>query len=373
MKNILYSLAIIVLFFSCNKKSTQEESTEEITEDATSGATKKSEIHYIQETHFKNIRQLTNGGDIAEAYWSFDDSKLVFQATYDGWKVACDQIFVAGINDDIINSTPSMVSTGLGRTTCSYFLPGDTTVVYASTHLVDEACPAKPAKRADGKYVWPVYESFDIFTTDLKGNIQKQLTNTKGYDAEATVSPKGDRMVFTSMRSGDLELYTMNIDGSDVVQITDELGYDGGAFYSPDGSKLIFRASRPKSAEDVKIYKDLLAEGLVMPTDMELFVCNSDGSELKQITNLGGANWAPFFHPSGKKIIFSSNHASERGFPFNLYMIDLDGNNLEQISYDGVFDSFPVFSNDGKYLVFSSNRNNGGTRDTNLFLAEWVD
>ena len=357
MKTLFYTITLIAILFSCNEKS-KNEKVEKTEEDGKSGATKKSEIHYSEETHFKNIKQLTDGGDNAEAYWSFDDTKLVFQATYDGWAVECDQVFVTGINDDIINNKPSMVSTGLGRTTCSYFLPGDSSIVYASTHLVNESCPAKPAKREDGKYVWPVYESFDIFTADLNGTIQKQLTKTPGYDAEATVSPKGDRMVFTSMRSGDLELYTMNIDGTDVIQITNELGYDGGAFYSPDGSKLIFRASRPKTEEDIKIYKDLLAEGLVMPTEMELYVCNSDGSDLKQITNLGGANWAPFFHPSGEKIIFSSNHASERGFPFNLYMIDLNGENLEQISRDGVFDSFPVFSNDGKYLVFSSNRNN---------------
>ena len=165
----------------------------------------------------------------------------------------------------------------------------------------------------------------------------------------------------------------MNIDGTDVKQITNELGYDGGAFFSPDGSKLIFRASRPKTEEDIKIYKDLLAEELVMPTDMELFICNADGSDMRQLTDMGSANWCPFFHPSGEKVIFASNHASEKGYPFNLYMINIDGTGLEQISEDGVFDAFPVFSNDGKHLVFSSNRNNGGGRDTNLFVAEWKD
>ncbi|MFM7822139.1 MAG: TolB family protein, partial [Bacteroidota bacterium] len=185
--------------------------------------------------------------------------------------------------------------------------------------------------------------------------------------------PKGDKIVFTSLRSGDLELYTMNIDGSNVKQITSGLGYDGGAFFSPDGEKIIFRSSRPKTEEQIKTYKDLLAEGLVMPTEMELYVCNADGSDLRQLTSLGKANWAPFFHPSGKKIIFSSNHKSTRGIPFNLYMIDIDGQNLEQITYDGFFVSFPMFSPDGKKIIFSSNRNNGGTRDTNLFIADWVD
>ena len=175
------------------------------------------------------------------------------------------------------------------------------------------------------------------------------------------------------MRSGDLELYTCDIDGSNVKQITDELGYDGGAFFSPDGSKLIFRASRPTTEEEIKEYKDLLAQGLVQPTNMELFICNADGSNLRQLTDLGQANWCPFFHPSGEKIIFASNHTSKRGFPFNLYMINTDGSDLKQITYDDTFDAFPVFSNDGKQLVFSSNRNNGGTRETNLFVVDWVE
>ena len=266
-----------------------------------------------------------------------------------------------------------LLSTGKGRTTCSYFLPGDTTIVYGSTHLGDENCPPEPAKREDGAYVWPIYPDFDIFVANLKGEIIDTLTSEPGYDAEATVSPLGDKIVFTSLRSGDLELYTMNIDGSDVKQITFDLGYDGGAFFSPDGTKLIFRSSRPKTEEEIAEYKALLAEGLVKPTDMELYVCNVDGSDLRQITNLGQANWAPFFHPSGEKIIFSSNHASEKGYPFNLYMINLDGTGLEQITEDGVFDAFPMFSPDGKKLIFSSNRVNGGTRATNLFIADWVD
>ena len=214
---------------------------------------------------------------------------------------------------------------------------------------------------------------YDIFVADLEGNIVNQLTNEKGYDAEPTVSPKGDKIVFTSDRSGDLELYTMNLDGSDVKQVTHELGYDGGAFFSPDGTKLIFRSSRPKTDEEIKEYKDLLANGLVQPTEMELYICNADGSELRQLTNLGNANWSPFFHPSGEKVLFSSNFEAERGFPFNLYMIDLDGKNLERVTHGETFDAFPVFSNDGKKLIFSSNRNNGGGHDTNLFIAEWQD
>jgi len=270
------------------------------------------------------------------------------------------------------DSKPPMISTGMGRTTCAYFLPDNEHIVYASTHLANQECPEVPLRK-NGKYVWPVYDSFDIFVADLNGNIVTQLTNEPGYDAEATVSPQGDKIVFTSTRSGDLELYTMNLDGTEVTQITHELGYDGGAFFSPDGTKIIFRASRPKTEEAISEYKELLAQGLVQPTEMELFICNADGSDLKQLTFLGNANWSPFFHPSGEKILFSSNFEAEKGFPFNLYLIDTDGKNLERVTHGKTFDAFPVFSNNGKFLAFSSNRNNGGTRDTNLFIAEWQD
>jgi Tol biopolymer transport system component len=250
-------------------------------------------------------------------------------------------------------------------------LPGDTTIIYSSTHLGGEACPEEPS-REEG-YVWPIYADFDIFVANLEGTIIDTLSTEPGYDAEPTVSPKGDLIVFTSTRSGDLELWTMKIDGSDKKQVTDGLGYDGGAFFSPDGTKLVFRASRPQTDEDIAEYKALLARGLVKPSDMELYVCNVDGSDLQQVTALGNANWAPFFHPSGEKIIFSSNHKSKRGYPFNLFMVNVDGTELEQITFDEQFDAFPMFSPDGSKLIFSSNRNNGETRNTNLFIADWVE
>ena len=329
---------------------------------------------YENEVNFKNMRQLTFEGENAEAYWSFDDSKLIFQATNENWGQSCDQIYIIDTNNYTLKTEiPQMVSLGLGRTTCSYFLPGDSTIVYASTHLEDAKCPHVPDRRVDGKYVWPIYESYDIFIADLDGNILRKLTNSDGYDAEATVSPRGDKIVFTSIRSGDLELYTCDLNGDNVKQITNQLGYDGGAFFSHDGNKLVFRSSRPKTESEVKEYKDLLSQGLVQPTNMEIYTCNIDGSDLNQVTNLGKANWSPFFHPSDEKIIFCSNHNSQIGFPFNLFMIDIDGNNLKQITYDDTFDSFPVFSNDGKKIVFSSNRNNGGTRNTNVFIADWVE
>ena len=361
-----FIFSFLFLFASC--KSDKNSKT-----DVDSGATQwVDSLIYPEETHFKSIRQVTFGGDNAEAYWSFDDKQLVFQSNNEAWNVNCDQMFLMNADETFDNAVPPMISTGKGRTTCAYFLPDNKHIIYASTHLGDAACPPAPLRK-NGKYIWPIYDSYDIFVSDLKGNITAQLTDEKGYDAEPTVSPKGDKIVFTSTRSGDIELYTMNLDGSDVTQITFELGYDGGAFFSPDGTKIIFRSSRPKTKEEITEYKSLLAEGLVQPTEMELYICNADGSDLRQLTNLGNANWSPFFHPSGKKILFSSNFEAERGFPFNLYLIDIDGKNLERVTHGETFDAFPVFSNDGKKLIFSSNRNNGGGHDTNLFIAEWQD
>lgn len=352
--------AIAIAVFSCNNSNISEE------------------IKWVthkpgpNEKHLTNLRQLTFGGDNAEAYWSFDGQSLTFQSNNPAWGLECDQIFSAPVSS-FADTTfkPQIISTGSGRTTCSYFMPDGKHILFASTHHDNKACPPVPERKH--AYVWPVYNSYDIYISDLKGNIKKRLTDTAGYDAEATVSPDGKKIVFTSTRSGDLELYVMDIDGKNVRQITSELGYDGGAFFSPDSKKLVFRSSRPKSPEEIKKYKDLLAEGLVEPTNMEIYTVNVDGSGLKQVTNLGKANWAPFYHPGGKKIIFSSNHKSERGYDFQLYMINEDGSGLEQITTESVFNSFPMFSPDGKQLVFSSNRYNNGTRATNLFIADWIE
>ena len=368
MRILTFSLLFLIVA-ACKtepKKQTEAEGAE------SPMAMPSDTLIYPGEKHFSSIRQITFGGDNAEAYWSFDDSMVIFQSNYVDWGVECDQMFLMKVGETFEARKPPMLSTGMGRTTCGYFLPDNQHILYASTHLKGEACPEVPL-RENGKYVWPVYDSFDIFVADLEGAITAQLTDEPGYDAEATVSPKGDKIVFTSDRSGDLELYTMNLDGSGVTQITDELGYDGGAFFSPDGTKIIFRASRPKTDEEISEYRELLARGLVQPTNMELFICNADGSDLRQLTYLGNANWSPFFHPGGDKILFSSNFEAEGGFPFNLYMINTDGTGLERVTHGKTFDAFPVFSNDGKHLIFSSNRNNGGSRDTNLFIAEWQE
>jgi TolB protein len=325
------------------------------------------------ESHLHNIKMLTHGGDNAEAYFSFDGRFVSFQSNNKNWGLNCDQIFNLDIKKGETDSTykPPMISNGKGRTTCSYFLKDGKHILYASTFKGGEDCP--PTVEIKGKYLWAVYKSFEIYVADLKGNITSQLTNSEGYDAEATVSPMGDKIVFTSDRSGDLELWTMDINGKNQKQITFGLGYDGGAFFSPDGKRLVFRASRPTGEEEEKEYKELLSQGLVAPTAMEIYTCKVDGSDLKQVTHLGKANWAPFYHPGGKKIIFSSNHHSKKGYDFQLFMINDDGSGIEQITNQSMFNAFPMFSPNGKKIIFSSNRNNGGTRDTNLFIADWVD
>lgn len=315
------------------------------------------------EKHLKNIKMLTNTGENAEAYFSFDGKKLVYQATIDSME--CDQIFTMNID----GTERQLVSTGKGRTTCAYYYPDGEKILYASTHLSDPKCPTPP-DRSKG-YVWKLYETFDIFLKD--GSKLKQLTDTPGYDAEATISPKGDKIVFTSLRNGDPEIYTMNLDGRDQTRLTFEKGYDGGPFFSPDGSKIVFRASRPKTDEEMADYNDLVENGYVRPTALEIFVMDADGKNMKQITNLGKASFAPFFHPSGKKIIFSSNYQGDNPRDFNLFMINIDGTGLERITFNPSFDGFPMFSPDGKYFVFGSNRFNKKETDTNIFIAEWVE
>ncbi len=333
-----------------------------------SGCSQKKNDPFVfeGETHLRNAKMLTHGGENAEAYFSFDQKKLIYQATVGD--LQCDQIFVMNID----GSGNRMVSTGKGRTTCAFFLPGDTTFVYASTHLADENCPPPPD--FSHGYVWKLYNSYDIFLGRVRdGKILKRLTDSPGYDAEATVSPMGDKIAFTSTRDGDPEIYTMNLDGSDQKRLTFAKGYDGGAFFSWDGKKIVFRASRPTTEEDLKDYQDLVQNGLVRPSVLEIYVMDADGSNVQQVTHFGKASFAPFFHPDGKRIIFSSNVNSEDPRNFDLYIINIDGTGLEQVTHFAEFDGFPMFTRDGKHLVFASNRFNSKPNETNIFLAEWVD
>jgi TolB protein len=318
-----------------------------------------------REVHLTNVRQLTFSGENAEAYFSSDGSSLIFQAR--GQRGGCDQIYTL----DLASGATRLVSTGEGRTTCSYYYPAGDRILYSSTHHWDPACPPDP-DMSQG-YVWALHPTFDIFTAEPDGSNPVQLTESWGYDAEATFSPVEDLLVFTSMRDGDLEIYTMRGDGSDVRRLTHRPGYDGGPFFSPDGTKIVYRAHYPDTPDERAEYRRLLAQGLIRPSEVEIFVMAADGSDQRQVTSNGGANFAPFFHPSGEKIIFSSNFQDPRGREFDLFMVNLDGSGLKRITFTEGFDGFPMFSPDGKHLVFASNRNESHPGNTNVFIAEWVE
>jgi len=318
------------------------------------------------EPRLRNVRQLTFGGENAEAYFSFDGTQLIYQSSVRGGN-GCDQIYIV----DLATGDTQPVSTGAGRTTCSYFFPAGDKVLFSSTHHYDQACPVRPSM-ARG-YVWPLYPSYDIFVANPDGSELTQLTDTGAYDAEATISPMGDRIIFTSTRDGDLELYSMALDGSDVRRLTDSPGYDGGAFFSPDGQRIGFRANYPETAEELADYQSLLAEDLIRPSKVDLYVMNADGTNKVRLTDNGAANFAPFWHPSGDRLIFSSNLLDPVGRAFDLFLIRDDGSGMERVTAYDDFDGFPMFSPDGRFLVWASNRYQERPGETNVFIAEWVE
>jgi Tol biopolymer transport system component len=317
-----------------------------------------------QQPRLENLKQLTFGGSNAEAYWSPDGTKLIFQSTRDPYK--CDQILT--MNSD--GSDVTLVSTGKGRTTCGYFLPDGKSVLYASTHFAAEACPP-PVDRSKG-YVWGVYPEYKVYVADLKGKILRQIANSKGYDAEATVNFKTKRIIYTSAESGDLELYSMDLKGRNKRRITNAEGYDGGAVFSRDGQRVVWRANHPTDPEDLKRYRALLADGLTSPMRMELFIANADGSGMKQLTRNGCANFAPTFTPDGKSILFSSNLHNCGGRKFELYIMSAEGGEPRQITNLGGFTSFPEFSPDGRKLVMATDYKAAQRYEFNIFTADWV-
>ncbi len=317
-----------------------------------------------QEKHLCNMRQLTFGGENAEAYFSPDGKKLIFQSTRDGHE--CDQIYTMNID----GSDVKMVSIGEGRTTCAYFFPNGKQILYSSTHLGGKQCPPRP-DFSQG-YVWAIYDTYDIFTANADGSGLKQLTNTLGYDAETTISRNG-KLVFTSKRDGDLDIYTMDANGKNVKRLTNELGYDGGPFWSYDGKQIVYRAYHPQTEKEKADYIGLLKQNLIRPTVLEIWVMNADGSNKRQVTHLNKASFAPYFFFDGKRIIFASNFADPKGRDFDLYMINVDGGGMERITYNNTFDGFPMFSPDGRKLVFASNRNGKKEHETNIFIADWVE
>src|SRR3954471_5040983 len=316
------------------------------------------------EAHLRNIRQLTFGGQNAEAYFARSGRQLIFQRQEAD--TGCDQEYV--INTD--GTGLHRVSSGKGRTTCGYFYDDDHRIFYATTEHAGTACPPRPDYSKG--YVWALYD-YDIYAARADGRDARRLTENPHYDAEGTLSPDGKTIVFTSLRNGDLDIYTMRVDGSHVTRLTHTLGYDGGPFFSPDGKQIVYRAWHPQTAGDSSDYKGLIAQNMVRPVRMEIWVMDADGSQQRQVTNLGGANFAPYFHPDGRRIIFASNHKSPRSRNFDLYLINLDGTGLEQITTSSEFDAFPMFSPDGRQLVWASNRRDTVQGETNLFIAEWVE
>jgi len=317
------------------------------------------------ERHLRNIRQLTFGGNNAEAYFSPDGERLIFQRQ-EHTGSGCDQQYVMNVD----GSGLRRVSNGLGRTTCGYFYDGGRRILYSSTFQHSTECP--PAADRSQGYVWPLAQ-FEIYSARADGSDLQRLTTNDAYDAEATVSPDGKRVVFTSTRDGDIELYTMNVDGGDVRRVTRRVGYDGGAFFSPDGSLLVWRAMYPATAADTADYLRLLEQRLVRPARLELWVAKADGSEARQVTHLGAASFAPYFHPDRRRIIFASNQPDPRSRNFDLYLVNLDGSGLEKVTTSPEFDGFPVFSPDGRRLVFASNRHAARQGETNIFIADWVE
>ena len=323
-------------------------------------------LSFPGEVHFKNIRQLTFSGENAEAYFSSDGRRLIFQA-HDGDEL-CDQIYIM----DIESGKTKLASTGDGVTTCSYFqYPHNDKIIYSSTQHYTRSCPPPPDFSKG--YVWKLHPEFDIFRSNPDGMKIEQLTDTWGYDAEATCAENGSKIVYTSLSSGDLEVWTMNRDGSGKLQLTNRLGYDGGAFFSHDGTKIVWRAYYPETEEEILKYNQLLKQNSIRPMSLQIRIMTSDGYNQTQITDNEGANFAPFFFLNDKRIIFCSNMENPKGRNFDLWAVDVDGGNLEQITFFEEFDGFPIFSPDGKLLVFASNRNQVKQGDTNIFICEWLD
>jgi len=323
-----------------------------------------------EERYLSNIKQLTFEGDNGEAYFSFDGKKLIYQSNR-GYN--CDKIWIMNID----GTDKKMVSPSRGAHTCAFFFPDGKRIIFSSTSHLEGECPEQEVPKGK-RYVWPLYP-YDIYVADVDGKNIKRLTENPEYDAEAVVSPDGRYILFTSKRNGDMDIYIMKSDGTELRRLTDRFGYDGGAWFSPDGKKIVWRAWYPETEEEMALWKECMKNNYIVPLPLDLWVMDADGSNKKRLLHNGATNWAPSWHPDGKRIIFSSNMDDWRedlkqyGHNFELYIINSDGTGLRRITYNNVFDSFPMFSPDGKKLVFASNRNPQKPRQTDIFIADWIE
>lgn len=321
--------------------------------------------------YLEKVTQLTSDGDNGEAYFSWDGTRLIYQSNREGY--GCDKIWTMKID----GTEKHRVSPGHGAHTCSFFLPGDNRIVFASTSRLPGTCPPKPDLSGKG-YVWPLYP-YDIFTARVDGSDLIRITDNPKYDAEPIVSSDGRRIVFGSQREGDFDIYIMNADGSDVRRLTDRVGYDGGPWFSPDGTKIVWRAWYPATGKEKALWRDCMEHDYIVSVPLDLYVMNSDGSHKVRLTQNGATNWSPSWHPDGRRIIFSSNmddwheKIGKFGHNFELYLIGIDGTGLTRLTFNDVFDSFPMFSPDGTKVAFASNRNPKKPRATDIFIADWVE
>ncbi|MDP7063201.1 MAG: hypothetical protein QF489_09770 [Planctomycetota bacterium] len=357
-------LSLCLAHFLQNPQGSQEPLVQPLPAKQMDGLPQQEDLRYEGEVHFGAIRRLTNSGENAEGYFSWGGKQITYQAKFGGRE--CDQIYTL----DLLSGARKLVSTGTGRTTCSFFMPGDNAVIFGSTHAASDGC-LEPPDYSMG-YVWKIYPEFDLYVRDLETWELKPLAPSPGYDAEAVVSPDGKKIVYTSRREGDLDIYIMNTNGTGITKLTDQLGYDGGPFFSPDSKRIVYRSFYPKTKEETDRYLTLLDQDTIEPMALQLYVMDIDGSNKVQVTDNGAANFGPYFHPDNEHIIYCSNQASRSGRDFDLFLIRDDGTDNERITYCPTFDGFPMFSHDGENLIFASNRKNAKKGDTNLFMAEWL-
>jgi Tol biopolymer transport system component len=356
MKNIVTFAFIILLLAGCHAKKTET----------------KTDTAPAIERHLKNVTQLTSDGDNGEAYFSWDGKKIIWQSSQGGY--ACDKIWTMNID----GSDKRMVSPDHGANTCSFFFPGDQRIVFGSTSHLPGDCPSRPKTPAGARYFWPLYP-YNIFTANADGTDLKKITDNPKYDAEPVVSADGKQIVFGSQRDGNFDVYIMNADGSNMRRLTDRMGYNGGPWFSPDGTKIVWRAWYPETDAEKSQWKDSMENNYILAFPLDLWVMDVDGSNKRMVLHNAATNFAPSWHPDGKRIIFASNrddwHADIKayGHNFELYLINVDGSNLTRLTYNTVFDSFPMFSPDGKKLVWASNRNPQKPHKTDIFIADWVE